>query len=69
MEVSKADLNFKETVQAVVATPNGEDLLLALETKYNAMPSYVIGDTHQTAYNEGARSVVLELLSCLVPSQ
>lgn len=64
-----SELNLKHLVKSVAATKDGEDLLLALEAKYNARLSFVVGDSHLTAYNEGQRSVVMELLGYLATEE
>lgn len=47
-------------------TPSGKYVLSDLAAFCGAMnPTYVRGDPHQTAHNEGARSVILRIYSFL----
>lgn len=60
-------MNFfkrKKQYRDVFLTPNGEEVLkdLLQFCMYNS-PTHVIGDSHQSAYNEGMRRVALRIIS------
>ena len=55
----------RDVVCDVMATPAGRRLLLDLVTPAMLSSSYVPGDSLATAFNEGRRSVALELLARL----
>lgn len=55
----------RDVVCDVMATPVGRRLLLDLVTPAMLSSSYVPGDSLATAFNEGRRSVALELLARL----
>jgi hypothetical protein len=54
----------KKQYRDVFLSPNGEAVLkdLLKFCMYDS-PTYVIGDSHQTAYNEGMRRVALRIIS------
>jgi len=55
---------LKQVYRDVFESPRGQDLMAIWQTRFNR-PSYVQGDTHGTAYNEGARGVYLSVLAML----
>lgn len=61
------DLTYRDLVLAfhnALRGPDGETVLRALRLAYGGQ-SYVQGDTHETAYRAGQRSVLLDVESRL----
>lgn len=58
---------YKDLIKSVLGTDAGQQLLLVLDSRFNARSSFVPNDPYTTAFNEGQRSVVLELLSSYAP--
>lgn len=51
--------------QTLFATPEGEFVLKDLRRAFGDRPSFVDGDSHLTAYNEGQRDVYLRIKKLL----
>lgn len=55
-----------DSYRAVFSTPDGERVLEHLcHVGFVNIPSYVTGDSHETAHREGMRRVVLSILRFL----
>lgn len=64
--VQEQKLALLHDYKAVFGTPQGKRVLQDLMAKGGLLQSnYVPGDSHGTAYNEGARSLVLHIFEIL----
>jgi hypothetical protein len=60
---------LRQLYRDVFTSPRGHELLEHWRKKYGDAESYVVGDTHQTAYKEGQRSVYRAIQTMLRPTE
>ena len=60
MNTNRENSQLRKDVQFLLNTPQGKRLLAHLE-KFVGGPTYVRGDTHDTAFREGKRATLLHI--------
>ena len=53
------------TVKRLFASPDGQKVFKTMEAEFSDRSSFVVGDSHATAFKEGQRSVMLFIIDTL----